>query len=235
VNIGHGAEAAQHYLTAAAAVTAAEALELRRRAAMQFLFSGHVDEGLAVLTSVLKQVHLKLPTTPRRALWSFLARRAQLRWRGLGFRERSASDISAEQLARADVCWTVASGLSMIDAIRGADFQLRSLLQALRIGEPCRIVRAMALLAGFTATSGGLGRRRAAEMLQKADAIAQRIADPYALGFVALASGMAGHFEGRWKAAREYSDKAERIFRDQYGSWCCPSPAALALATETSR
>ena len=77
-----------------------------RRAAMQFLISGHIDEGLAILQTVLATVGMTLPSTPLRSLASLLWRRTRLRLRGLGFRERDPSEIAAADLTRIDVCWS---------------------------------------------------------------------------------------------------------------------------------
>jgi serine/threonine protein kinase len=214
-NAGRGAEAAYEYLAAAAGAPAAEALELQRRAGMQSLISGHIDHGLQALGTVLDSVGLKLARTPRRALWSLLWRRAQLRLRGLGFRERDSSQVSAESLTRIDICWSAAVGLSIVDTIRGADFQARNLLLSLRTGEPYRIARALAWEAAHTSTGGVPARRTTARLIAAADALAQRIGHPHALGLVMLSRGIAGYMEGRWKDGRKFSEQAEAIFRDR--------------------
>jgi hypothetical protein len=214
-NAGRGPEAAREYLTAATGAPAAEALELRRRAAMQSLISGHIDHGLVALGTVLDSVGLRLASTPRRALWSLLWRRAQLRLRGLRFRERDSSQVSAEALTRIDICWSAAVGLSIVDTIRGADFQVRNLLLALRSGEPYRIARALAWEAAHTSTGGVPASRTTARLLDAASGLAQRIGHPHALGMVMLCRGIAGYMEGRWQDGRQFSEQAEAIFRDR--------------------
>jgi serine/threonine protein kinase len=214
-NAGRGAEAAHEYLAAAAGAPAAEALELQRRAAMQSLISGHIDHGLKALGTVLDSVGLRLARTPRRALWSLLWRRALLRLRGLGFRERDSTQVAAETLTRIDICWSAAVGLSIVDTIRGADFQARNLLLALRSGEAYRIARALAWEAAHTSTGGVPARRTTARLIDAASALAQRIGHPHALGLVMLCRGIAGYMEGRWKDGRQFSDEAEAILRDR--------------------
>ena len=116
-NAGRGAESASHFLQAADAAAVGEALELRRRAAEQFLRSGHIDEGVKVLQGVLAAVGLKMPRTPRRALFSLLWRTVLLRLRGLRFRERKAEELAPGLLSQIDACWSAALGLSLVDPL----------------------------------------------------------------------------------------------------------------------
>ncbi len=214
-NAGRGGDAAREYLAATAGASAAEALELQRKAAMQSLISGHIDDGLRALATVLSAAGMKLAATPRRALFSLLFRRAQLRLRGLKFRERDTSQVSAEELSRVDICWSVAVGLSIVDTIRAADFQTRNLLLALRAGEPYRIARALAWEAAHVANYGGKASRRTAQLLHAAETLAQRIQHPHALGLTTLSGGIAAYMEGRWRKARELSERAETVFRER--------------------
>src|SRR3954454_21885710 len=83
-NAGRGAEAAREYLAARAGANVAEALELERRAALQFLVSGYFDEGMPVLRPVLRAVDMTLPSPPRAALRSLLLAGRAIRLLGLG-------------------------------------------------------------------------------------------------------------------------------------------------------
>lgn len=213
-NSGRGREAAHVYLAAATTASTREANELRRRAAEQLLRSGHVDEGLAVLRDVLAAVGMQLAPTPRRALLSLLARRARISLRGLDYRERDESRVAPETLTKIDTCWAAAACLSMVDTIRGADFQARHLLLALEAGEPYRIARALALEGGYHSLAGGAGAARAAAILDKAAALAKRIDHPHAIGLTSLIMGIAAFQASRWRTACERLAAAEATLRD---------------------
>jgi tetratricopeptide (TPR) repeat protein len=214
-NAGRGAEAAQHYFEAAAGAPHAEFVELQRRAAEQLLFSGHIDEGLRALRAALETIGMRLAATPRRALLFLLARRAFVRVRGLGFRERDARDVPAEELLRIDTCWSVSVGLAYVETFRAADFQARHLLLALRAGEPYRVARALAMEGGYSSTGGWRSAARTAQIFQVTMALAERIGHPHALGLATVSAGVAASLEGRWAKALELCERADPILRER--------------------
>jgi hypothetical protein len=212
-NAGRGAESAREYLRAADTAGETEALDLQRRAALQLLSSGHVDDGLATLRTVLGAAGMTMPQTPRRALFSLAWQRLRLRWRGLGFRRRDVRQIDTGELRRLEICRSAAVGLSMVDPLPGAYFQTRYLLLALRTGEPQHLVQALAMEGAHAAIGGCFSRRRTEELLRAAETLAQQLAQPYPAAVVALAKGIADALEGRWQSARTLCDQAEGIFR----------------------
>jgi hypothetical protein len=213
-NAGRGAEAAQQYLAAAAEAPSSEALLLRGKAGFQFCAAGDIDAGRESLAGVLERLELRLPATRNRALLSLLYHRCWLRLRGTGFRERREEEVPERLLARVDVTWSVAVGLTMIDTIRGADFQTRNLLLALRTGEPYRVARALAWEATHVAMGGVAGRRRARRMLDAAGQIAERLHHPHARGMTMMGRGVSAFFLGDWREARETCDLAVCTFTE---------------------
>jgi Cdc6-like AAA superfamily ATPase len=214
-NAGRPLESGQTFVQAAEQASASEALDFRRRAAEQFLLGGHVDEGLEILRGILAAVGLSIAAGPRSALAGLLLRRLQLWLRGVGFRERSAADIDPELLFVVDLCWAIAAGLSMVDNIRGADFQTRHLLLALRAGEPYRIARALAVEAGFSATPGRSGRNRSIKFSRMAQELAERVGNPHAVGLAQMTAGVSAFLFGEWKRAASLCASAEEILMEQ--------------------
>jgi hypothetical protein len=214
-NAGRGRDAAEAFQRAITGANAAERLELQRQVAEQLLRSGHIDDGLEAVRTVLSSIDMNLPTTPRRALASLLLQRARIRLRGLRFERKDPSLISARELTRVDVCWSVAIGLSMFDTIRGADFQARQLLLALGAGEPSRVARALAAEAGHAATAGGRARKRSARLMAEAHRLAEAIDDPNTHAVLALTRGITAFLVGEWSACHDLCDEAEQFIRNR--------------------
>ena len=141
-----GAKRARSISTRPAAPTTSKRIELQRRAAEQFLIGGHIDRGMAVIGTVLGAVSMRLAARPAcRGGVAVLWRRARLRWRGLDYRgAASRTRWPRTTLLRIDTCWSVVTGLALVDIIRAADFHTRHLALALDAGEPYRMARAMA-------------------------------------------------------------------------------------------
>jgi serine/threonine protein kinase/tetratricopeptide (TPR) repeat protein len=215
VNAGRPAEAAEAYLEVAQVSPAGQSLDFKRRAAQQLLMGGHIKEGLDQIRSVLTAVGFTFPAGPKRALLSLLLKRVQIRLRGLGFKERDVSEIPESDLVRIDTCWAVAAGLGAVDLIRGADFQSRHLLLALRAGEPYRVARAMAFEAAQIASRGGAAKARASEVSRRAEELAQRVGHPHAIGLSIWASGVSAYLAGDWNKSAQLCERAAEVLRDR--------------------
>jgi eukaryotic-like serine/threonine-protein kinase len=210
-NAGHGREAADVYLSLAReSKVAADALELEQKAAHQLLRGGHIDDGMVVLERLLASVDIDLPKTPRRALASLLWRRARVRVRGTHFKPRDPSQVTREELARIDIVWSAACGLSMTDWIRGASFQALNLLLSLHAGETSRARRALLLEACHVAASGAASER--AEKLVDAATAGGELEDPYLRGWVQMARAYIAYFRGGWREAFEQAEAADALF-----------------------
>jgi len=214
-NAGRGSEAAEAYLQAAALARPADALEDRRRAAWQYLISGHVDDGRRVIETLLGAIGMRLAKTPRRALLSMLLGRARINLRGLAYRERAATQVSQQDLIRIDTCWSVAHGLGFVHTIHAADFHARQILLALRAGEKYRVARALAVEAAYHALAGTRRQKRARQALQAAIEISKTCDNPHALALTTLVEGMCAFLEGRWKNAQGLLANAETVLLER--------------------
>ena len=197
---GHGVDAAAAYREAARDATPGVSLELRRRAAEQLVSTGHLVEGEVLLREVLAEARLSWAGTTTGAVASLLLQRARVRLRGLAFVDREASTQNADALARIDVCWSAVVSLSMVDTVRGADYQARNLRLALDAGEPYRVCRA---LAWESAMESAIGDSPRAERLGKAAMqLASRLGSIQLRALVKACGATAAYLTGRWSEVR---------------------------------
>ncbi len=213
-NAGRGPEAARAYQAGTTGASAAETLDLQLRAAQQQLLTGHIDEGIGLARSFLEREGIRYPTTPRRALWSLLWRRAQLRLRGMGFHERDESLVSAKELKRLDACYHVGITLGLADNVRGQAFQARGLLLALRAGEPGRLARALAA-EGISRSITGKRLDQGEALFARAEQLARRVASAYPLALVMVVRAQAAFARGEFPAALRLCDEAQAVLRER--------------------
>jgi len=217
-NDGRGPEAGTAFLAAAEHLGDDDelgALELRRRAAEQFLFSGRLETGLEVLRSVLGALGMKMAATPRSKLMSIVWQMVRLRVRGLKFKERAEDEVAPRDLLAIDTARTVTVGLHLVDPLTAADFQKRQLLRALDAGEPFRIVRALAAAAGAAAFEGRKGADEAHRLARTSLELSDRIQRPTAQGIARYGAGFASFLMTEWDRAYAYCDEAVRIFQER--------------------
>jgi len=217
-NAGRGGDAAEQFLAAAEGADRATRLECHRHAAEQLVISGHIAPGLATLEALLAEIGVASPKTPRLTLASLLWNRAQIRIRGLGFRERHRREIADATMLELEVLKAAGTSLAMIDAIRGMDFQTRHLRMALRTGHREHIARALLIESMYQATASH--PKRAQQLIDRALEIGADPDDPYVGGVIAGAQGASAYFGGDIAAANAgFSRSIALLDRAPGNSW----------------
>jgi len=210
---GRGAQAAKAYRAAAMGATAAEALDLKRRAAEQLLHCGHFEEGLTQVQQVLESVGLSYPKSPVYAVIAIVLFRAYLFFRGYSFRERDASDVSPRDLTRIEVCWSVSFSLAMLDPIRAQYFQNLQLALALRAGEIDRVARALGSEIAFIGFRGTRSQRQSDAVAARATTLAVKSGNPHIVAWIKGMIGAAHYLGGRFEQSLECVRLSVQTFR----------------------
>ena len=209
LNAGRGASAAEDFLAAAEGADPEARLEYQRSAAAQFLFTGHLDKGLAVLAALAAEVGLALPPTPRRALLSLFWCRARLRWRGVRWQAGASRPVGREELTRLEVLRAVGQSLTIVDTVRAAAFAARHLLASLEIGDTAHIGTAIGSVAVHLGAQGGQHLVRARKLGSQLRSLATQSENPYLLAWEVSVDGVLTHFEGKFREASAKLAEAE--------------------------
>ena len=205
-NAGRGAEAAEAYLSAAKGSDPALAIELHRRAAQQlFIERPHRGGRRARCGPSWRSSGMTAAADAPHGAPVPLLRRAQVRLRGLRFRERDeAADPGPGPAADRHLLGRRASAWPSSTWSAAPTSRPATCVLALRAGEPYRMARGPG--------HGGRLRRdgrqpepqaRARASLQASQALAERVNHPYAVGLATLTAGIAAWLDGRWRDARD--------------------------------
>jgi len=184
---GRSYEAAKIYAAAAKEAQGFESTALNREAGYHFCTSGHIEEGQAAFSGVLRGAGQSLPASQMQGILRSVYYRTRLQLRGIGFRRRPLAEIPAVLLEQADAAYAVGTGMGMIDLARASPLVIQSLLLGLRAGDPERLARSLCMYAIASAIvdppRGGL----APKLIALADTLTREIDTPIARGHLAMA------------------------------------------------
>jgi hypothetical protein len=211
---GRGREAAEEYLSAARWPEHNDAFQMRRLAAEQLMRSGHLDEGFQAFKRLMRSVGLWMPATPLQSLVAMVAIRAFTRLRGLRWRPRHESDLSALTIRKLDLLWTGASAFSTVNFVFGTYLQARHMLEALRAGEPFRLAMSAGLGAPYEAIRGPTYYHEGRRLLDFAEHIASDLHSPYLSGFISVDWVFLDFLCVRIEEGLEHSRKAVQMLRE---------------------
>jgi hypothetical protein len=229
-NAGHSLAAASGFLAAAQDASPDQRLELRRQAAMQHLSSGDLEAGLTLLSELLAEHGMALPGSPRRALVAVAWGRARLWLRGRAVTVPPAGPVAPDVVRRLDALHAVSHGLSMLDNVRGADFNTRWLLGALRAGEPVRCAMALATEAVYLGSQGGKHIARARALVDEAGRVAAALDDAQLSAWHLVSRGTVEYWSCQLPAARSSLEAGEERWLAIPGvSWAFKNYARMFL------
>ena len=208
------AEAAAAYEEAARAAGVdghdEERTALRGQAAEQLFYGGELRKGMAVLEAVLNDLGVRVPTGSAGRTIAGQWLRARFIARGPTIPSRSHDATDAHVRARLDALWRAARGVVMLDHILADVLAGRHLLEALRMGDTSRALRAVAMEAAFEANIGGRWfRDRSRRLLREAERAASGTANAYDEAWLSHIRTVCAWFDGQWQDCVRLAGVAE--------------------------
>jgi eukaryotic-like serine/threonine-protein kinase len=211
-NGGRGAEAAVMYRRAAELCAGDASLELQRRAAEQWLATGHVDEGAALLRTVCSTLGVYFPLSPGSALLS-------LAWTGLRVRARDLNasvpvdrTLSPRDALRLQTAHTLVTGLIGYQPVHVASVVGRYLLMALDRGDLTERVRSLGFSA-YVQSHIDPSSPRTTAFLRRMDELADTSGRAELVGFSSLMKGTSAYHFDRCREARHHFAGALPLLR----------------------
>ncbi len=237
VNAGRGPEAAREFLLAAKTVTGIAGVRLRIIAADQYLRAGHLKEGQDLLRRLLDEVGLRWTDRPSLMIASMLVNRARAHALMRHLDRDPVVAVDEREVARMEVLWAAAVGLSMFDPVRSAEFSARHLVFALKYRDPYRVALSLAGEATQMAHRDGGRDGRPRTMLQTAMRYARRSGEPHAVAFVHCMAGIVAFLGGRWSESAIESERALTLLRQHCigVSWDVATAASFMCASQVFR
>src|SRR5262249_35090822 len=147
---------------------ARDRVEFQRLASEQLLRAGYLDQGLAVLERLARELGIWLAPRRRQQLLSLFAHRALGKLSPILRRRRSAAVRDDRRLLILELYWSFFVGLVNYDPIRAMDFQARHKVLAARVGDRKQIALSLAAEASTEAATRGRDSSRVRHLIAEA-------------------------------------------------------------------
>lgn len=226
---GRSADAGQRYLVAARCRGVADADERRLLllAGTRLLYGGQLDTGIKVITELLSNVGVNIPTRP---MVTGLFERLRFIFSRGHFIPRSDDQIPARGLTRAQTIIDAAGGLFMVAPLVADALAVRGLREALRLGHNELVIKALGFECSSEANIGGaVFRGRAAALLQQLQVLTKQTGEPLHTATAMLTEGTVAFFENRWQHAVTQCRAAYRRFVEDLPGSTHAQNAAMAF------
>jgi serine/threonine protein kinase/tetratricopeptide (TPR) repeat protein len=243
---GHGKKSAQAYTRAAELLSedakgnSEQIVAIKQRAAEQYIQSGHFRQGTQMIRDVLSELGVEFPATRGDALRKATRLRLLALFRGVRKRDPS-SPLDALTLRRFDALFAANTRLAMIDYALCSYATARCATDAVKLGEPSRLSRALGMEAAFCSTLPQAFFQNRADKLH---ATAWELSGSsgsagYDRVFAIAARAIISFYKGRYRQTWVDADEAQELFRRhspgrgwEHGPWQMWSLLGLALNGE---
>jgi tetratricopeptide (TPR) repeat protein len=216
---GRSSEAADLFLRAAEAnrQTPRRAAGLEARAARELLFSGRLSESRALHQKLFTSLGITFPDSAGAAYRMSAINRVVFAAR-LAWRRGRPSVRAGRDTERLDILWSAAIGFVMTDFVVGDALLTRFMREAVALGEPSRLLRAIAMESTSMANLNfGFAVRRAERLLKLARTLAERSDDPYDRVVLQTCTMGNSWLRGRFAEAAELAREAVDMHRREWG------------------
>jgi tetratricopeptide (TPR) repeat protein len=230
---GRGKEAGQAFLHAAEELGKTsgsdqeQVQQLQHKAAEQFIQTGHYGEGMQALRALLAKLEIPFPRTRGEALRKATALRLYSMARGVRLPKGPVNAAAPKALQRFDALWSTNLRLSMVDHTFISYATVRCAIDALKMGEPSRMICSLAFEACNSGTLPGRAfQKRADHLLELAGRLMEGRKEPYERAFFLACRGVVACFRGRFRQTTEDHDEAigtlraaSQGIRWEFGLW----------------
>ncbi|MBZ4420626.1 serine/threonine-protein kinase PknK [Myxococcus sp. RHSTA-1-4] len=216
VNAGRGAEAAPLYVKAASLVHGDRAFDLRRRGMEQYLVSGLLEEGTALLKQLLAEVGLPYPFSTPLTLAGIIFHSVRFALFGKRVRHVPQGEVSPLLRKRVNLTWSAARGLAVQDMLRMGYFAVRNALFSAQAGDEVRTAYGLLGLTAVTFARGSASDvKRGHRFLEEGTRRVEALNTPALNGFFKYVHGSIEMMLGNWKRADPLLAEGIRILENE--------------------